>query len=187
MATSDSDWEQAKALFEADKSFREIEKETGINYKAVERKAKKDKWQKGILSQQIVAMAQVKADFVTMSPSQQSVVTKESDKLAPFIEKRTKIAHLAYDRIEKELSKCEVKHIKSLVEAADKVNVMVETAPRFNPNSTTINNNVNAQQNNGGEKPSILVRFVDNDKDVIDGEAGELSEQVSEYISAAPL
>lgn len=152
-------WAEAKALFEADKSFREIEKETGINYKAVERKAKKEEWQKGILSQQIAVMARVKADFVTMTPSQQKIVTKESDKLAPFVEKRTKIAHLAYDRIANELESCEIQHIKPLVEAADKVNVMVETAPRFNPTATTINN-LNAQQNEISAPTCIEIKGV---------------------------
>jgi hypothetical protein len=75
-----------------------------------------------------------------MTPAEQKVVTKESDKTAHYIMRRERISDLAYDRIEKELPNCEAQHIKSLVEAADKVNVMVETAPRFNPNSTTINN-----------------------------------------------
>lgn len=190
MATSDSDWKQAKALFEAGKSFRDIEKEIGISRASLNRTSKKEGWQKGELRQLVSSMAQDRVAFETLEPAQKEIVSQlvddESERILYFKKKREKIADLAYQRIEKSLLSCEDQHVKSLVEAADKVNVMVETAPRFNPNSTTINN-VNAQQNNGGEKPSILVRFVDNDKDVIDGEAGELSEQVSEYISAAPL
>lgn len=107
-------------------------------------------------------------------------VTNESERQIRFKSMRDKIAEESFKRIEKELPKCEIQHIKSLMDAADKTCVMAEIAPRFNPNSTTINN-VNAQQNNG-EKPSILVSFVDSDKDVIDGEASELPEQVQGYI-----
>ena len=136
-------WDKARALFEAGKSFREIEKETGLNYKTVERKSKSDDWIRGILSQRIEDMARVKADFVTLDVSQQLVVTTESDKLANFIIRSEKIGNLAYDRIEAEIKSCEVQHIKSLVEAADKVKVMVGAAPRFNPVASTQISNTN--------------------------------------------
>lgn len=175
-------WEQVKLLFEAGKSLNEIESETGFNKGSISRQAKKEGWQKGKLQPFILDAVRAKEELAT--PELQ-LVASESDRLLGLKKKRDSIADKAFERIEKELAHCEVQHIKSLIEAADKTCVMAEIAPRFNPNSTTINN-VNAQQNNG-DKPAILVSFIDSDKDVIDGEAGELSEQISEYIPAAPL
>lgn len=183
MVAKTNKWEQVKLLFEAGKSLNEIELETGFNKGSISRQAKKDGWKKGKLQPFILDAVRAKEELAT---PELHLVAVESDRILGLKKKRDSIADKAFERIEKELKDCEVQHIKSLIEAADKTCVMAEIAPRFNPNSTTINN-VNAQQNNGGEKPSILVSFVDNDKDVIDGETGKLSEQVSEYIPATPL
>jgi predicted DNA-binding protein YlxM (UPF0122 family) len=74
------------------------------------------------------------------------VVTNESERIFKFKTMRDKITEKAFNRIDRELTDCEVQHIKPLIEAADKTCVMAEIAPRFNPTATTINN-LNAQQN----------------------------------------
>jgi hypothetical protein len=70
-------WQRAKSLYEADKSLREIEKETNINYRTIDRQAKKEGWKKGSLSQLIVDAARVQKEFVTLDATQQQIVSQE--------------------------------------------------------------------------------------------------------------
>lgn len=77
------------------------------------------------------------------------------DEKMRLIIRRNTIADIAFNRIENELPSCEVVHIKPLIDAADKICVMTEIAPRFS-NAVSINN-TNAQQN---VQPVIMTRVV---------------------------
>jgi hypothetical protein len=148
---SDEQWEEAKALYKAGKSLRDIEKETGIPRPTIDRKAKKEGWTKDELRQLVVDMTRDKVTFETLNETEQKVVSKivteDASREIKFKSMRDKIAEKAFMRIDNELDFCEVQHIKPLIEAADKTCVMAEIAPRFNPTATTFNN-LNAQQTN---------------------------------------
>lgn len=47
--TTQEQWDKAKALFEADKSLRDIEKATGLDNSNIAKKAKAENWQRGVL------------------------------------------------------------------------------------------------------------------------------------------
>ena len=78
-------WAKARALFEADKSFREIARRCyPLDSSNIAKIAKKENWQRGILPQLIVDKARVDAEsaridaeFTTLLPQQQAVVVKE--------------------------------------------------------------------------------------------------------------
>jgi ribosomal protein S11 len=149
------DWLKARALFEAGKPVREIQDETGIPFNTVNYRAKKEGWKKSKLVQVIADRARVLDEvvqqenvFVQLNQAEQNVVLIESERLRNFRKRRDKIADLAYDRLEKEIPDCGVQFVKLLIEAADKVSVMVGDNPRFNPNAATNLTNINAQQNN---------------------------------------
>lgn len=139
---------KARALFEAGKSLREIEFETKISLSMLSRISKKECWVKGELKQLISSMTQDRVSFETLETAKKEIVSQlvnaDSERLLNFRKRRDKIADLAYDRLEKEIPFCEVQHVKPLIEAADKVSVMVGDNPRFNPNGTTINNALQA-------------------------------------------
>lgn len=75
--TTESDWMKAKAMYEADKSFRQIADATGIDNSNISKKAKKEGWQRGILPQLIVDTARVREEFTNLLPHQQQVVESE--------------------------------------------------------------------------------------------------------------
>jgi hypothetical protein len=158
----DKQWEKAKVLFEAGKSLREIEQETGIPRPTINRTSKKQGWQKGELRQLVASMANDRAIFETLETFQKEVVSElvdtESRRLINFKKQRDRIAELAFERIAKELPICEVQHIKSLVEAADKNCIMAEIAPRGGNINVTQATQVNESRN--GEH-GFEIRFVD--------------------------
>jgi predicted transcriptional regulator len=155
---------KARALFEAGKSLREIEADTGISPATLSRISKKEGWKKDELKQLVSSMAQDRVTFETLEATQKEVVSQLVDddvkRLFNFRKRRDKIAELAYDRLEKEIPFCEVQHVKPLIEAADKVSVMVGDNPRFNPNATTNLTNINAQQNNQDTVRDEIIRRV---------------------------
>lgn len=71
------DWEKAKALYEADKSLRQISDETGIDNSNISKRAKKENWQRGVLPQLIADTARVREEFTALLPHQQQVVESE--------------------------------------------------------------------------------------------------------------
>lgn len=139
-------WRTAKALHESGKSLREISNLTNIAFTTIDYRAKKEGWNKGIIEQLIVDKIRVETDFRTLDSVQQQVVQKEVDRALKLTAKRDLIAMAAFDRIHAEMPTCEARDIKSLVDAADRVCVMSEIAPRFN--APPVINNTNAQQNN---------------------------------------
>ncbi len=141
-------WDEARALYKAGKSLREIEKETGIPRPSIDRRAKKEGWTKDELRQLVAGMTRDKVVFETLNETEQKVVSKivteDASREIKFKSMRDKIAEKAFKRIDSELDLCEVQHIKPLIEAADKTCVMAEIAPRFNANAGT---NITNQQN----------------------------------------
>lgn len=79
-------WDKAKALFEAGKSLRDIEGQTGINYRTVARRAADDGWIKGRLSQLIDDSVRIKSEIVTFNDVTREVVTKEVDERTKHIQ-----------------------------------------------------------------------------------------------------
>lgn len=135
-------WANARALYEADKSLRDIEKATGIDNSNIAKKAKAENWQRGVLPRLIHDSVRVQEEITALNIPQQQVVTAEVDRLIGYRKRRNTIADIAYDRIEKELHQCEPFLIKQLVEATDKVGVMVEIAPRHAaPNTLNLHQN----------------------------------------------
>ncbi len=80
--SKDLDLDRAIALFRSGESLRECEKQTGVNYRKIDREAKKRGVSKGDVSQLISSMASDKVSFVTLPVTEQMLVTKEVNKLA---------------------------------------------------------------------------------------------------------
>lgn len=78
--------EDALALFRSGKSPRECDKLTGINYKKIEREAKKRGIEKGDVSHLVSSIAKNKADFVALPVAVQDIVTKEVDERIKHIQ-----------------------------------------------------------------------------------------------------
>ena len=70
------DWGRAKALYGLGYSLREIEKETDIIYKTIERKAKNDGWIKGELSQTKSDLVRVTEELSQKTVTERQVLTE---------------------------------------------------------------------------------------------------------------
>lgn len=143
-------FDKARALFEAGKSSREIEKKTGIPASTILHRSKKEGWVKNNLVQVIAERARVLDDVVQLeqtieqlSNAQKDIVIIESNRIAKVKRQRDSIVDIAMNRIKAELATCEGKDIKVLVEAADRACIMSEAAPRFNPVASTQISNTN--------------------------------------------
>jgi hypothetical protein len=141
------DWSKSKALFEAGKSYREIDEITGINYKAVERASKKGGWERGKLSQLISDKTRVEAEFVTLESAQAEVVTTEVAERLKHIEFFTKaglkVASMAVKSMGNDPKPIDCKIVADTLVSTMKVSGVVP----YYPTSAVINN-TNAQQNN---------------------------------------
>ena len=141
------DWDKARALFEAGKSYREIEKETFIDASNIAKKAKKEGWEKDLLPALIKDTVRVKREFTTLSTTQRAVVTTEVEKQLEGLEfystQARKVAKIALNILTDEPSIFGAKTAMSTL----KEGLIVEGIVPFYPSSTTINN-TNAQQNN---------------------------------------
>ena len=72
--TTQSDWDRARALYEADKSLRQIADETRIDNSNIAKRAKKENWQRGVLPKLIEDTTRVREEFTALLPQQQKVV-----------------------------------------------------------------------------------------------------------------
>ncbi len=84
--------DDALALFRSGKSPRECDKLTGINYKKIEREAKKRGIEKGDVSQLTSSMAQDKIEFVSLPVAVQDIVTKDVEELTKHLQFFTNVA-----------------------------------------------------------------------------------------------
>ena len=78
--------EDALALYRSGKSTRECDKLTGINYKKIEREAKKRGVEKGDVSQLTSSMVRDKVEFVSLPVAVQEVVTNDVDERTKHIQ-----------------------------------------------------------------------------------------------------
>ena len=148
-------WAKARALYEVGKSLRAVDKATGINYKSVEERAKKECWEQGVLSQHLIDKIRVDVIHSQLLPSQQEVVSKEVSKQLAGMEfyatnarKAVKmgLAALSYDQTPM--------NTKTVLEAM-KTGMIVEGLVPFYPNAAVINN---AQLNNNDTGVTELLK-----------------------------
>jgi hypothetical protein len=138
-------WAKARALYESNKSLREIGTELSIPYKTIDNRAKKEAWVRGVLAQLITDTVRVKEQFGTLGMAQQQVVSKEVETKIRNIASRDDFVTAAFSRLNSEIKVCDTQLIKPIVDAHDKLCVTAEIAPRFNPSAAqTVNNIVNA-------------------------------------------
>jgi hypothetical protein len=79
-------WAKAKALREAGKSLREIEKLLNIPFMTISDRAKKEEWEAGKTVQLIKDTIRVESEIRTLEAVQQEVVRDEVDKNVKMIE-----------------------------------------------------------------------------------------------------
>lgn len=138
-------WAKARAMYEANKSFRTISTELDICISSLQNKVKTEGWKRDVLTQIIDDSVKVQEVFSTLVPEQQEVVSKEVDKKLGFIKKRDSIANIAYNKIKEALNVIDPLNpyaIKPLVEATDKLGVIVEIAPRHPTQASPVQNNI---------------------------------------------
>jgi len=153
-------WAQAKALFEAGKSFREIDEATGINYKSVERASKKDAWQKGILSQLIIDKVRIDAEIVTLEQTQKDIVTKEVAERLKHIEFFTKASLKVSQMAVRSLGEGSTPmDCKAAMETLKTGMVVSGVVPYYNT-PTTFNNTNALQLNHDSVRGEIINRVL---------------------------
>jgi len=137
--------DDAIALYRAGHSLRDCEKLTGINYRKVEREAKKRGVEKGDLSQLTSSIAKNTAEFVTLSVTEQDSVTKEVAKQLEGMQFYTTHARIVSKIALKSLQADMTPQNAKTTMATLKDGLIVEGIVPFYPNAPTINN-TNAQQ-----------------------------------------
>ena len=142
------DWERAKALYGLGNSYREIEKETGISYKAVERKAKSDGWIKGDLSQVKIDLMRVTENLSQMSVTEQTAVTDDVTKELKIKGYFRSASLLVLQRISDVVK--EEKDLTKLMHGANGLKVLRQSSgiePYFNTAPVIQNANIQGKQN----------------------------------------
>ena len=147
-------WDKAKALFEVGKSFREIELETGLNYKAVERASKKKgaEWKRGRLSQVIQETVRVSNDLSQLTVTEKQVVTQEVKKAVDvdaISDAWDMIMGHAANASKRLLAKPDVTSadILNIAKAGETSKVTLKKLPRFAPQQTAVKVDVNTEKN----------------------------------------
>lgn len=81
MAYSAEQWAEAKALFEAGESLRDIEKKVKISYSVISKRAKKENWQANILQQiatdkalNLIEKRTIDEKIATLEPKSRAIV-----------------------------------------------------------------------------------------------------------------
>lgn len=159
-------WARAKALFETGRSLSEINAETGIDRALISKKAKADKWEKGVYQQLIQDGARVASEISTLESTVQQVVVKDIDELTKarefFSKAGLKVASMAVKSLGEKPKPGECKVVADTLVSTMKVAGVVP----YYPAGTTINN-TNAQQNNNGEdnvRDEIIKRVLAGDE-----------------------
>ena len=81
MAKKNQDWDKAKALFGMGKTLRDIEYETGIPFKTIDRRAKKEEWSKDSVTQKISLVTAAKEVMTQASDTERRIIDTESNKI----------------------------------------------------------------------------------------------------------
>lgn len=96
---TDNDWALAKSMYEANKSFREIQGKTGIDASNIAKKAKKEGWTNDVLPRLIQETVRVKEEFTTLLPRQQDYVVKEVEERLRHLAFITNATHININRM----------------------------------------------------------------------------------------
>lgn len=76
-----TDWERARALFGVGKTLREIERETGIPFKTIDRRAKSGEWSTTQTTQKITDVARVVEDLTQANDTEKKIILDEAEKI----------------------------------------------------------------------------------------------------------
>lgn len=137
--------DEAIALFRSGKSPRECDKLTGINYKKIEREAKKRGVEKGDLSQLTQSLAMDTAKYVSLSVADQDIVTKEVAKQLEGIEfyntHARMVSKIALKSLQADMTPANAKTAMATL----KEGLVVEGLVPYYPNAPQINTQVNTQ------------------------------------------
>lgn len=138
--------DDAIALFRAGHSLRDCEKLTGINYRKVEREAKKRGVEKGDLSQLTSSIAKNTAEFVTLSVTEQDSVTKEVAKqlegIAFYNHHARLVSKIALKSLQADMTPANAKTTMATL----KEGLVVEGLVPFYPNAPQVNTQVNTTE-----------------------------------------
>ena len=136
--------EDALALYRSGKSTRECDKLTGINYKKIEREAKKRGVEKGDVSQLTSSMVRDKVEFVSLPVAVQEVVTNDVDERTKHIQILNKMTLKNLSFMNKKMdADFEMVEHKLFQETVNKAAEQL-----LGKEPQTVINNTNAQQNN---------------------------------------
>ena len=75
------DWARAKALYSMGKTLRDIEHESGIPFKTIDRRAKAEQWNRDEMTQKIERVSIAKEILTQASDTERNIIDKESDKI----------------------------------------------------------------------------------------------------------
>jgi hypothetical protein len=142
------DWDTAKILYELDKSFGDIEKETGINKGSVARKAKNNAWQRGKATTVAQAASEVEQYRATLTQPQLHVFNTEVIQRTEFASRLSEFSEKAMNKAEELIIASENGNdFKAVIDGVDRHSVTVGFNQRHANSSVNISN-TNAQQNN---------------------------------------
>ena len=163
MAKSKPDWIKAKAMYEAGKSLRQIEAETGIDNSNISKRAKKEFWERTAEIPKLIADAvSVQERITALDLPQQAVVTADIKNAVEEMEKKRKYQEFLENATHKNLTHMMSKviphkdkngividpeaSVSEHVQAQNALNRGAELLIGKNPE--LVINNTNAQQNN---------------------------------------
>jgi hypothetical protein len=145
-------WDKARAMYEANISYREIGKALNIPFNTVYNRAKKEEWNRTLLEHVIVETVQSKIDFCSLN--MEHIVSTEVDKRLKgfdfYQSQARKVVKLGIEALKQSPTE---QGMKTVLDGM-KSGMQVEGLVPFYPNSTI--NNVNAQQNVTEEKVLTL-------------------------------
>ena len=143
-------WAKAKALREAGKSFREIEKLLNIPFMTISDRAKKEEWEAGKTVQLIKDTIRVEKEIRTLETVQQNVVRDEVARKLEGMEFYAshvrKVVKMGIVSLSKDATPLGMKNVVEGMKGA----MQIEGIVPFYPNAVVLNNsNTNTQQIGG--------------------------------------
>jgi len=139
-------WDKARALIEAGKSYREAEKITGINYRTIADRAKKEGWKPHSISQLITEGARIEAEIRTLPTAQEELVRNEITKQLQGMEFYSThgriVAKIALKSLQADMTPANAKTTMATL----KDGLIVEGIVPFYPNAPQVNTQVNTTE-----------------------------------------
>lgn len=143
------DWDKARLLFELDKPFSFIEKETGINKGTISKRSKKEAWERGKATAVAQKASEVEEYKSTLTQQQLHFFNEEVIQRTEFAKKLSEFSEKVMNKAEELISVTQNGNdFKAIVDGVDKHSVTVGFNERHAPKAETTINNTNAQQNN---------------------------------------